>query len=108
MIPVTADLPCIDVDLVVSSISPIDELNQLGGDELTLTGTGFDSDILDTTVVFSDDTVCIVNKASSTELKCTVDGFDLGVLDISNGYLTNVTVNEVSHSDHTVMVKSTK
>ena len=43
LIPTLDDLDLIDVDLVIDGISPNSDLNQLGGDELTFTGTGFDS-----------------------------------------------------------------
>ena len=43
LIPTLDDLDLIDVDLVIDGISPNSDLNQLGGDKLTFTGTGFDS-----------------------------------------------------------------
>ena len=108
LIPLDENLDCIDVDLVVDSISPNSDLNQLGGDVLTLTGTGFDPVTTDTTVVFSDGTICIVEAATSTELLCTVDGFDLAALSLDDGYTATVSVNEVAHADHSVAIKSTK
>ena len=75
---------------------------------MTLTGTGFDSVTEDTTIEFSDDTICIIESASDVEVTCTVDGFDVDQLDWVNPYTITVTVNEVVNSDHTVMILSTK
>lgn len=53
LIPIDDSIEPIDIDLVIDGISPNSDLNQLGGDELTFTGTGFDSlDISASTVVF--------------------------------------------------------
>jgi len=54
LIPLAAGVAKIDVSLVVSSISPSTGLNQLGGDLLTLSGTGFDTNTENTVVTFSD------------------------------------------------------
>ena len=40
--PLSADVTAISVPLVVDTIEPYTDLNQLGGDILTITGTGFD------------------------------------------------------------------
>lgn len=67
----------IDVSLAVSSISPNTNLNMLGGDVITITGTGFDSDTSATTVKFTEDsTNCDIESATPTEIKCKVAGFD--------------------------------
>jgi hypothetical protein len=97
------------VGLVIDSISPDSDLNQLGGDVLTFSGTGFDSlDISASSVVFSDDTTCIVLDATPTALTCLVDGFDASTLDTSSSYTATITVNGVENSDQSVMILSTK
>ena len=108
MIPLEVTQACIDVALVIDSISPSVDLNQLGGDILTFTGTGFDSDTANTVIVFSDETTCIVQSAIDTELKCLVDGFDVAQLDIVNAYDMSIAVNDVINTDQSLMLKSTK
>jgi len=67
----------IDVTLSVTSISPNNNLNMLGGEVITITGTGFDADTSATTVKFpSDSTDCNVESATPTEIKCKIAGFD--------------------------------
>ena len=48
LIPVEASVAKIDVGLTVTGVSPATDLNQLGGDILSLTGTGFDT-VIDNT-----------------------------------------------------------
>jgi len=54
LIPIASGVAKISVALTVSSVSPNNNLNQLGGDELVFTGTGFDTIKDNTQVVFSD------------------------------------------------------
>ena len=108
LIPLADDADCIDVDLVVDSVTPNTDLNQLGGDLLTFVGTGFDAVTDDTTIVFGDETTCIVVSATDTELTCIVDGFDPAVLNTASPYSMAITVNEITNTDHTVQILSTK
>ena len=85
----------ISVPLSVTNVDPIEGLNQLGGDILTLTGEGFDQVTDTTTVTFSDGTACIVLPSSATELTCMVDGFDPEALTIDTPYQMTVNVNGV-------------
>ena len=64
--PLATDVTLIDVGLTVDSVAPSTGLNQLGGDILTLTGTGFDIVTSTSTVVFSDGTVCNVQTSEAT------------------------------------------
>ncbi len=67
----------IDVSLTVSSINPPNNLNMLGGEVITITGTGFDSDTSASTVKFpTDSTDCNIESATPTEIKCKIAGFD--------------------------------
>ena len=101
LVPIASGVAKIDVPLVITSVSPSADLNQLGGDVLTIIGTGFDTDMTNTSVVFSDSTKCDVHCATATEIKCTIAGFDLSpsVLNTSSAYTTTITVNSVSNSD---------
>ena len=74
--PKHVDVTAIDVALSVSSISPYTDLNQLGGDILTITGTGFDQVTSSTSVTFSDGTSCTVLTTSDTEITCEVYEFN--------------------------------
>lgn len=109
LIPVDEAVVALDVALVIDSCSPNTQLNQLGGDILTLTGTGFDPDYTNSAIVFSEDgTSCDIFFASATSVKCVVFGFNADTLDTSTPYTVSMTVNEVVNSDQTVMVLSTK
>ena len=109
LIPIDEDVEPIYIDLVIDGISPNSDLNQLGGDELTFTGTGFDSrDISASTVVFSDATVCNVTGATPTTLTCIIDGFDADTLDTDSAYTTTITINGVENADYSVVILSTK
>lgn len=95
--------------MVIDSISPNSDLNQLGGDVLTFSGTGFDSlDISASSVVFSDGTTCTVLDATPTTLTCLVNGFDASTLDTSSPYTVTISVNGIENSDQTIMILSTK
>jgi len=76
LIPVQGGTTQISVALTVSSVSPASGLNQLGGDTIVLTGTGFDVVIENTSITFSDGTTCTVTSSTSTQLSCTVSEFD--------------------------------
>ena len=109
LIPIEETVEKISVDLVIDSITPNTDLNQLGGDTLVFSGTGFDSlDITASSVVFSDTTICIVLDATPTTLSCLVDGFDADTLDTSVAYATTITVNGVENADHSVKILNTK
>ena len=108
LVPIATGVAKIDVALVVTSISPNSDLNQLGGDELTLVGTGFDKDMTKVGIAFSDSTKCDVTSSSATEVKCIVAGFNSATLDVANPYTTTVTVNSVPNTDRSVQLKATK
>ena len=65
-VPLATGVAKIDVALVVTAISPATGLNQLGGDVLTLTGTGFDKVMTNVAVAFSDSTTCAVQTSTAT------------------------------------------
>jgi len=107
LVPIADGTAKIDVSLVVSSISPKSSLNQLGGDVITIVGTGFDKDKSKVTVAFSDTTKCDVQSSSATEIKCLIAGFDAAKVATASKS-TTVTVNGVTNSDLNVALKATK
>lgn len=92
----------------MTSISPGTDLNQLGGDVLTITGSGFDKDMTKVAIAFSDATKCDVTSAAATEIKCLVSGFKKEGLNTASPYAATVTVNAVANSDKSVQLKSSK
>ena len=66
----------INVLVTVSTISPDSGLNKNGGDQFTITGTGFPNDASLVEVKFSDDTLCLVSTSTPTEIVCTIEGFE--------------------------------
>ena len=79
--------------LTISSISHDTSLNQYGGDELTISGSGLPQNIDDVDVTFSDGTKCQVSSTSDSELKCITDGFDSDTIDTATPYTVSVKVN---------------
>lgn len=106
--PKNAAVAAISVPLTISSVSPNSGLNQLGGDILTITGTGFDQVTNTTSIVFGDGTNCTVQTTSATQVTCEVDGFLTSTLDTSNPYSMNITVNGVSDTTQSVTLLTTK
>ena len=98
----------VSVPLSVTSISPNTGLNQLGGDTLTITGTGFDQIIDNTSVVFSDSTACQVLTTSATQITCFITGFDQSALNTSSPYTVTITVNSVVDATQSVQLLTTK
>ena len=102
LIPVDASVAKINVGLTVTSISPSTDLNQLGGDILTLEGTGFDSITDNTQIAFSDGTTCDVISTTSSSLECMVSGFDATAINSSTPYTVSLSVNSVTDSTQSV------
>ena len=76
LIPIDAAATVITVELLIDSITPGTNLNQLGGDILKIAGTGFSPDLTSNEVIFDDNTGCTIKQTSATMLDCEVDGFD--------------------------------
>jgi len=73
----------IDITVTVSGVSPDVDLNQNGGNTLTITGNNFPNVASYVEVEFSDGTGCTVISSTPTEIQCTIDGFDLTAEDAS-------------------------
>lgn len=106
--PLHADVVAIDVALSVDTITPYTDLNQLGGDILTITGTGFDLVTSSTDITFSDGTGCLILTSTDTEMTCEVDGFDTAALDTETPYSVTITVNGVEDTSQTVTLLDSK
>ena len=65
LLPYASGVTDITIPLVVSSISPT-SVNPLGGDILTITGTGFPIDTSDVTVAFDDKSICTIKSVTGT------------------------------------------
>lgn len=83
--PYAAGVTDITIVLEVSSVTPL-EVNPLGGDILTITGSGFPVDKKFVTVTFSDLTACEVKTTTPNQITCMVfkmsnsDGLDQNVI----------------------------
>lgn len=106
--PVDESVPKMSIGLTVTEISPNTGLNQLGGDILTIMGTGFDQILDNTSVVFSDGTACDLITTQDTYVTCMVAGFDPDTLDSVNPYTVTVTVNSVVEDTMTVAILDNK
>jgi hypothetical protein len=80
IIPNDAALEGKQIDCTVSGIIPNTDLNLLGADNITLSGTKFPMELDSNTVEisFSDSqaTKCVAQSSSSTELVCLTSAFD--------------------------------
>ena len=108
LIPIDSTIAQISIALTLTGVSPASGLNQLGGDILTLSGTGLDQIMDGTSVDFSDGTTCQIQSTSATQLTCMIDGFDSTTLNTVNPYTLTVTVNGVVDSTQSVTILSTK
>mmetsp|Transcript_33613 Transcript_33613/g.44334 ORF Transcript_33613/g.44334 Transcript_33613/m.44334 type:complete len:308 (-) Transcript_33613:8160-9083(-) len=108
LVPVKAGTAKIDVALEVTSITPSADLNQLGGDVLTIVGKGFDSNTAATTITFSDTTKCKIASATAEQIKCTVEGFKKDTIKTDTPYSTTISVNTVTNNSKNVNLKATK
>lgn len=76
LVPVAGTVTPITVALSTTAVTPAVDLNSVGGDTLTITGTGLPQKAEQVDVSFSDATKCTVIESSDTQLRCRVDGFD--------------------------------
>lgn len=80
MIPVDSSVPKLTVDCTVTSIFPTIDLNVLGHDNLTISGTNFPRYLQDNTIEIEFDNLekakCIPQITDSTELVCLTSEFN--------------------------------
>ena len=90
-----ASSPAFDIPLVVSGVSPSEGLTNLGGDLLTISGSGFPTRTAPE-VALDDGTSCIVQSFNTAEIKCVTGRFDQFAL--KSDYELTVTVNGLSET----------
>ena len=73
LVPISASAQTIVT--TVTSVSPSTAVNQNGGDDITIVGTGFPNGADLVEVVFTDDTGCTIVSSTPTEIICNIDGF---------------------------------
>jgi hypothetical protein len=83
--------PEIEVSLEISDVSPSSDLNKLGGDLITITGSGFPTE-KEPVVTFDDGTVCKYQSGSSTTINCISARFDQ--FNLKTNYDLKVQVND--------------
>jgi len=94
LIPVDQNVSGITIDLNVDSISPNTDLNQNGGDILSISGDGFPLSASDISITFSDGSTCIIVETTDTLVTCMVDGF-VDVVTSVTAYDVTIDVNGV-------------
>jgi len=103
LIPVKSDVTKIQVDCTITSIAPSTDLNVLGFDNLTITGTNFPRYLTDNTIdiEFSNTqkTKCLAQVSDSTKLVCLTQRFDK-VANLNEALTMKVVINtlEVANS----------
>jgi len=113
-IPMNVAVTQIDVVGSVSSVSPNTDLNENGGDTLTITGTGFSTTsstsdsgrrlngrnlpaiISNNVVTLSDGTLCTVVTSTDTTITCVTEPLNSASIDYVNGYDITVETYAVS------------
>jgi hypothetical protein len=94
MIPVVAGLAT--TPATVTSVSPMTDLNVLGGDKLTIKGTNFPEDLEGSTIVFEfsdgQKTKCKAITTSFDSIVCETEKFALSAL--GKTYKATITINE--------------
>ena len=93
--------PQISYEFEVTDVTPTEDLNPRGGNEITVTGIGFPKATKDASVTFSDGTVCDITSSSATQIVCTTNRFDHGVAGANlsfetDAYTLTVAVNGLS------------
>jgi len=109
-VPIKAGTAKIVAALTVTSVTPATNLNQMGGDVLTIAGTGFDAEnIASNTVALTDGTKCPVSTVTSTQIKCTTEKLvKTTAEDIAKANPVIVTVNSITNNSQTVKASTTK
>jgi len=87
------------IDCTITSAVPMSDLNLLGGDNITFTGTNFPHTLSTSTFAISFDNSltsdCAVQKSSTTELVCLTSAFD-STADSGGSFTPTVVVNDLT------------
>lgn len=96
LIPVDSTAAKIKVDCTVTTITPNTDLNVLGGDSLTISGTNFPKFVADNTVDIgfsnSQTTKCVLISSKSTEMVCMTKSFDK-VANLDQDFTMTININ---------------
>jgi hypothetical protein len=96
LIPVKSDVAKTQIDCTITAIAPATDLNVLGFDNLTITGTNFPRYLTDNTIdiEFSNTqkTKCLAQVSDSTKLVCLSQRFDK-VANLNEELTMKVTIN---------------
>lgn len=96
LIPVDSSVPKLTVDCTVTSIFPTIDLNVLGHDNLTISGTNFPRYLQDNTIEIEFDNLekakCIPQITDSTELVCLTSEFNK-LTELSQTYSPKIVIN---------------
>jgi hypothetical protein len=97
LIPTDLAATKIKVDCTVTAITPKTDLNVLGGDNLTISGTNFPKFVADNTVEIgfsnSGSTKCVLQSSKSTEMICLTKSFDK-VSNLDEEFTMIININE--------------
>ena len=98
----------ITIPITVTSVSPNSNLNPLGGDTLTISGTNFDpSNKLLNTVRFDDKTLCEVQTVTNTRITCITGPIVKNTsAELAKNKIVEVRVNSILNSNNTVTCKA--
>jgi len=96
LIPTDPSFAKILVECTVTSITPNTDLNVLGGDNLTISGTNFPKFVADNTVEIgfsnSNSTKCVLQSSKSTEMICLTKSFDK-VANLDESFTMTIVIN---------------
>jgi len=103
IIPGNAALVGVEVACTVTGATPLGNLNLLGGDNITISGTNFPHELSDSTVVLNFDdsqtTTCVPQTSTTSTLVCLTGAFDTSSsAGASHGMSISINDHSVSNS----------
>lgn len=82
-VPNAESVSALEIQCTITDVTPSTELNLLGGDNITFTGTNFPHEIEGNTfeLTFSNDlsTPCVIQETKTTELVCLTGQWDVNL-----------------------------
>jgi hypothetical protein len=95
-VPNADSVSALEIQCTITDVTPATDLNLLGGDNITFTGTNFPHEIEGNTfaLTFSNDlsTPCVIQETETTELVCLTDPWDVN-LDREKDYTMTIVIN---------------